>query len=228
MKKFAVIVAGGSGARMGSATPKQFLLLNKKPIIWYSIHAFLQAFNNNITIVLVLPKNHLAQGKKIAKMFNSPIQLVVGGETRFQSVKNGLHHVSPNSMVFVHDGVRCLVTPEIIHNCYRVALTKGNAIPSITAIDSMRWHDKKGNKSLKRDNVKLIQTPQTFKSNVLLKAFTQPFNPSFTDEATVVESLGKKIHLCEGSYENIKITTPIDLNLAKQILANRNTKNKQP
>lgn len=218
MKKFAVIVAGGSGVRMGTSTPKQFLKLHNKPLLWYSITAFLEAFDNNITIILVLPKLHIEQGKKLANMFTHPIQLVVGGATRFHSVKNGLHGVSPNSIVFVHDGVRCLITPQIIADCYQITLKKGNAIPCVTAIDSMRWQDKKGNKTLARDNVKLIQTPQTFKSNELLKAFTQPYQSSFTDEASVVEATGKKIHLCNGSYENIKITTPIDLLLAKEIL----------
>lgn len=223
MKKFAVIVAGGSGVRMGSTTPKQFLKLHNKPLLWYSINAFLQAFNNDIVIILVIPKQHIEQGKKIANLFTQPIQLVVGGTTRFNSVKNGLHGVSPNSIVFVHDGVRCLVTQEIINNCYETAVKKGSAIPCVTAIDSTRWQDKKGNAALARDNVKIIQTPQTFKSNLLLKAFTQNFNSSFTDEASVVESTGKKLHLCEGSYENIKITTPVDLVIAKEILKRRNT-----
>lgn len=224
MKKFAVIVAGGSGVRMGTSTPKQFLKLHGKPLLWYSINAFLESFNNEITIILVLPKQHIEQGKKLANLFAQPIQLVIGGETRFNSVKNGLKGVSPNSIVFVHDGVRCLVTPNIIYNCYQMALHKGSAIPCVTAIDSMRWQDKKGNQTLTRDKVKIIQTPQTFKSNLLLKAIAQKYKPQFTDEAAVVESIGKKVHLCESSYENIKITTPIDLLIAKQILASRKKK----
>lgn len=221
MEKFAVIVAGGNGLRMGADMPKQFLLLNGKPILWHTINQFLNAFNDLICI-LVLPQEHLAKGEEIKAMFPSNINRIIvtnGGSTRFHSVKNGLKLVDKDSIVFVHDGVRCLVEESLIKRCYEQAVIMGSAIPVVAATDSIRIGDNTNHNVADRNNVKIIQTPQTFQSNILLEAFNQSYNDGFTDEATVVEAFGKAVFLCEGDYNNIKITRPVDLLVAESVLA---------
>lgn len=224
MKKYAVIVAGGSGSRMGSDKPKQFLLLQGKPVLWHSIQAFLSAFTD-ITILLVLPKNSMEEGILLRDEFpeNARIQLTEGGHTRFQSVANGLKLVTEPSIVFVHDGVRCLVSQELIQRCYEQACAKGSAIPAVTATDSIRMVVDEEHHVINRNHVRIIQTPQTFQSQLLLAAFQQPMEDAFTDEATVVESNGDTVYLIEGDYNNIKLTRPIDLVIAERILSERST-----
>ncbi|MFT3933366.1 MAG: 2-C-methyl-D-erythritol 4-phosphate cytidylyltransferase [Chitinophagaceae bacterium] len=222
MKKYAVIVAGGSGTRMGTEIPKQFLLLNNKPVLWYSLQAFLTAFDD-IQIVLVLPANHIEQGTQIIASTKAAerIKITAGGSTRYDSVQNGLKHVTEKSVVFVHDGVRCLVTKDLIQRCYTQAIDKGNAIPAIAVTDSLRTITTEGNDVIDRSKVRSIQTPQTFLSDILLPAFNQPWEVAFTDEASVVEKNGTVIHLIEGAIDNIKITTPLDLLIAERILLER-------
>jgi len=222
MKKIAVIVAGGAGARMGTIVPKQFLLLQNKPIIWHTISAFINAFAD-IEIVLVLPESFIEEGKLLVEPFTSShrITCIAGGRTRFESVKNGLSLVIENSIVFVHDAVRCLLTDQLIKQCYLQALEKGSAIPAVMATDSIRIVEGNTSAIADRNKVRLVQTPQTFKSDILLEAFKQTYNDKFTDEASVVESLGKEIYLIEGDYDNIKITRPIDLLIAEKILQER-------
>jgi 2-C-methyl-D-erythritol 4-phosphate cytidylyltransferase len=218
MKKFAVIVAGGSGLRMESFIPKQFMLLKGKPLLWYTLNTFLHVYDD-MNIVLVLPEEHFEKGEELIAMFgNNRIQLVKGGKTRFHSVQNGLKLVEENSIVFVHDGVRCLVSNDLIKRCYEQALQKGSAIPAVAATDSIRIAD--GEKSIVADRtkVRIIQTPQTFKSEIIVAAYQQEYKEAFTDEATVVEAFGKEIYLCEGDYNNIKITRPVDLVIAEKIL----------
>ena len=140
---------------------------------------------------------------------------------RFYSVKNGLKLVDKNAIVFVHDGVRCLVDESLIKRCYNQAVAMGSAIPAVAATDSIRIVDGVNNKVADRSNVRIIQTPQTFQSNLLLEAFEQDFDDAFTDEATVVEAMGKPVFLCEGDYKNIKITRPVDLLVAESILVSR-------
>lgn len=219
MKKFAVIVAGGNGQRMGATIPKQFLLLKEKPLLWYTLDTFLNTFVD-LEIILVLPEDHFTRGAELVNLFKDSkrIQIVKGGETRFHSVQNGLQRVSDNSIVFVHDGVRCLVSRELIIRCYEQAMVKGSAIPAVSATDSIRIADKEKSMVAERNNVRIIQTPQTFKSELILPSFKQQFNPNFTDEATVVEANGNMIFLIEGDHHNIKITRPIDLFLAEKIL----------
>lgn len=219
MKKFAVIVAGGSGTRMKSSTPKQFLLLHGKPLLWYTIQAFLQAYND-ITIILVLPAAHI-HSDAVQSLLNKNITATVGGETRFHSVQNGLKLVEANSLVFVHDGVRCLVSPELIKRCGEQAARLGSAIPAVTATDSLRMEISGVHRVIDRQAVRLIQTPQTFKSDIIIPAFEQPWSDSFTDEATVVEASGKDVFLIEGDYENIKVTRPADLWYAEKLLSER-------
>lgn len=221
MYKYAIIVAGGSGTRMGTEIPKQFLLLNGKPVLWHSVKAFTDAYAD-IEIILVLPAQHKDQGEKLAKEFaDHKIRTTEGGETRFHSVKNGLKLVAEKSIVFVHDGVRCLVSPKLIQNCYATAIEKGNAIPAVAATDSIRIETGNENKQVNRNSVRIIQTPQTFLSETILSAFRQEYNVSFTDEAGVLENAGEKIYLVEGEATNIKITKPIDLLIAEQILIER-------
>jgi 2-C-methyl-D-erythritol 4-phosphate cytidylyltransferase len=219
MKKYAVIVAGGNGSRMNTATPKQFLLLKGKPVLYYTLDIFLRSYKD-IRLILVLPNEYLAEGKKIVDDFFDigRVQIISGGETRFHSVQNGLRLVEEESIVFVHDGVRCLLSANLIHRCYEAALEFGSAIPVIDSKDSVRILRDDTNETIDRSSVKLVQTPQTFKSNILLAAFDTEYKNHFTDEATVVEAFGSKVTLVDGEENNIKITNPVDLIIAEKIL----------
>ena len=221
-KKIAIIVAGGTGQRMGSVIPKQFLEIQGKAILLHTIDQFTAAFSD-IELVIVLPAAYIEEGKTLLQNngYTNHIQLVEGGDTRFQSVKNGLAKVTESSIVFVHDAVRCLLTPALIQRCYQQALEKGSAIPAVSATDSVRIVNGGHNSVLDRENVMLIQTPQTFQSTILLEAFKQPYTSIFTDEANVVEANGGKVYLVDGEFENIKITRPLDLAIAEHILAKR-------
>ena len=222
MKKYAVIVAGGSGTRMGNVTPKQFLLLKGKAVLWYTMDSFLRAYDD-MHIILVLPKDHLKKGEKIINQLNAEgsVTMVEGGNTRFDSVKKGLQQVKESSVVFVHDGVRCLISVPLIRRCYNQAIDKGSAIPAVTATDSIRIIKDGTHYVNDRQQVRIIQTPQTFLSNIILPAFEQAYKEGFTDEATVVEAFGSPIYLTEGEYDNIKITRPIDLLIAERITEDR-------
>lgn len=223
IKTSAVIVAGGSGKRMGSTLPKQFLLLQGRPVLYYTIDAFLKA-DPSVQIILVLPEEHLELGREIVDGFfdASQIQLTAGGETRFHSVQNGLRLVEEERIIFVHDGVRCLVRPDLIQRCYTAALETGSAIPVVEVKDSLRIITDDGNEALDRSKVRLVQTPQTFHSKILQPAFAIDYKERFTDEASVVEAFGLKVTLVEGEPTNIKITTPLDLVVAEKILEQRN------
>lgn len=212
---YAVIVAGGQGTRMGQAIPKQFLLLHEKPILYYTIKAFIDAVSD-IKIILVLPEQQMSYLHMVLTHFPERIDITVvaGGNTRFQSVKNGLQEVPNNSIVIVHDGVRPLVSADLIQRCLQTALEKGSAIPAILVTDSIRAITENGSVPVDRNQLRSIQTPQTFQADLLLAAFQQEYNESFTDEATVVESYGKSVCLIEGEKKNIKITTPEDLTVA--------------
>ncbi|HEY0731728.1 MAG TPA: 2-C-methyl-D-erythritol 4-phosphate cytidylyltransferase [Chitinophagaceae bacterium] len=222
MNKYAIVVAGGTGSRMGNTIPKQFLLLRDKPVLYYTIQTFLEAYSD-LQVILVLPEAFTDMGAEIIDAFfdHSRIKITAGGETRFNSVKNGLKLVDSDSIVFVHDGVRCLVTPELIRRCYLKALENGSAIPVIPAKDSVRIIGEEDNESIDRSKVVLVQTPQTFHSRILLPAFEIDYKERFTDEATVVEAYGLKIELVEGEETNIKITKPSDLVIAECIINER-------
>lgn len=222
MRKYAIIVAGGSGQRMGAGMPKQFLLLQQKPLLWFTLHTFLNSFND-IHIILVLPKANIAEGENICKQLTAENKITIteGGVTRFHSVQNGLQFVTEPSIVFVHDGVRCLITKELIQRCYEQALLKGSAIPVVAVTDSIRMIEEEDHYVVNRRNVRIIQTPQTFQSRILLPAFKQAYDEDFTDEATVVEASGESVFLIEGDYDNIKITRPADLLMAEKILSER-------
>ncbi|MFT3949146.1 MAG: 2-C-methyl-D-erythritol 4-phosphate cytidylyltransferase [Agriterribacter sp.] len=219
MKKYAVLVAGGNGTRMGSAVPKQFLVLAGKPVLLHGIEKFLNAFYD-IEIVLVTHPSFIEQAKELIQPLAaaSGISIIPGGETRFHSVKNGLNQVREEAVIFVHDAVRCMVSEALIHCCYEQALAKGSAIPAVSITDSVRMLDGNTTKVIDRNLLKAIQTPQTFRSEIILPAFEQEYNNAFTDEATVVEAAGHEVFLIEGEKENIKITVPSDLIIAEHLL----------
>lgn len=219
MKKYAVIVAGGSGSRMNTEIPKQFLLLKDKPVLYYTIAAFLNAYED-IAIILVLPLEHIGKGQEIIDGYfdASKITVVPGGRTRFHSVQNGLATINEESIIFVHDGVRCLVTETLIRRAFEGALATGSAIPVIDSVNSVRMITADGNVAVDRSLIKMVQTPQTFHSKILLEAFKIDYKDKFTDEASVVEAFGLKVNLVEGDINNIKITEIKDLAIAENIL----------
>lgn len=220
IRKVAVIVAGGKGTRMKSEIPKQFLLLDGKPLLYYSIKAFREAFEG-IEIILVLPEEYLGMGQEILDGYfgHDGIRVCVGGRTRFHSVQNGLALAGDKeAIIFVHDGVRCLVPQDLLKRCLTECEKEGTAIPVIAASDSVRLLTTEGSQILNRDRVRLVQTPQTFHSKILLPAFQIDYKEGFTDEASVVESYGLSVHLVQGDPLNIKITSPIDLKMAEVIL----------
>jgi 2-C-methyl-D-erythritol 4-phosphate cytidylyltransferase len=225
MKKTAIIVAGGTGQRMGTALPKQFLAIEGKSILLHTIDQFVSAFSD-INFVIVLPADYIHEGENliVASGLSQSFQFVAGGDTRFQSVKNGLAQADPASIVFVHDAVRCLLTPDLIQRCYQQAVEKGSAIPAVSSTDTVRIIEGTKHHVVDRANVMMIQTPQTFNAAILKKAFEQAYQPSFTDEANVLEASGKEVYLIEGEHENIKITRPLDLAIAEYILAKRASK----
>lgn len=222
MKKIALIVAAGSGSRMNSHTPKQFMLINHKPVLYYTIQAFLRAFKD-IEFILVLPEDGMALGQEIIDGFfdRSQFRLCIGGRTRFHSVQNGLSLINPeeDAIIFVHDGVRCLVSEQLIQNCYYQASALSNAVPVVPCTDSLRQLDDDASTIVDRNVMRAVQTPQTFHSKILLPAFQIDYKDQFTDEASVVEAFGIKIHLIDGEAENIKITTPKDFEYARMLLS---------
>ncbi len=222
LPKYAIIVAGGNGSRMGSELPKQFLIINGKPLLYYCLETFLKAYDD-LKIILVLPEEYMGNGQEIIDAFFNydRIQLVTGGRTRFHSVQNGLAQIKDESIVLVHDAVRCLVTEVLIRRCAEAVSEFGSAVPVIDCKDSVRRLVENGNESIDRNQLKLVQTPQAFYSKILKPAFNIDFKEQFTDEATVVEAFGLKVKLVEGEESNLKITRPLDLVIAEKILADR-------
>ncbi len=220
MNKYAVIVAGGSGSRMGSDTPKQFLPIGNAPILMHTIKRFF-ASEEQVNIILVLPEEQMERWHSLCEKysFSIPHLIVAGGKNRFQSVRNGLNSIGEaEGLVAIHDGVRPFISKRVIEEAYQVAAAKGNAVAAIELKDSIRMVDKKGNKSVQRSDYRLVQTPQTFKISLIRDAFHKATNEAYTDDASVAEAAGYAIELTEGSYENIKITTPEDLAMAEVIL----------
>jgi 2-C-methyl-D-erythritol 4-phosphate cytidylyltransferase len=219
MKQFALIVAGGIGSRMKSEVPKQFLLLDKLPVLMHSINRF-YLFNPEIEIVLVLPEVQFGTWDSLCKKYKFYVkhQIVAGGENRFQSVKNGLAAINNDGIVFIHDGVRPLVSTQTIARCLETTLEKGNAVPVSTVVESLRMVENGTNKIVDREKFVNIQTPQTFLVEEIKAAYANGFDPLFTDDTSVLERSGKTINLVEGNRENIKITHPADLIFAKALL----------
>ena len=219
MDLYVVIVAGGSGKRMGAEIPKQFLELAGRPVLMHTIERFL-TFSDSIEIITVLPENQLRFWIEIQKKhsFFVPHTLVKGGSTRFQSVKNGLEFVNSPGLVAIHDGVRPFVSIDTIKRCFEVAEKLGNAIPAISPTESLRIVTGKESVPVSRFQVKQIQTPQVFKAELIKNAYKQNYSNEFSDDATVLEKTGAKINLIEGNRENIKITNPEDLLISDALL----------
>jgi len=220
-KNFAIIVAGGSGSRMQSAVPKQFLLLKGKPVLMHTIEAFHHSDARPQIIVVLHPSYHADWAKLCAgHNFTIPHQLVKGGETRFDSVKNGLDIIPDNidALIAVHDAVRPLTSEAIINGSYKHAQEYGNAIAAVKSRDSVRQLRNGNSESLLRDEIYMVQTPQTFRSSQIKAAYLQLYDPKFTDDASVVQETGEKINLIEGSHQNIKITFPEDLAIAELLI----------
>lgn len=218
MKKYAIIVAGGSGSRMKSDLPKQFIEIGGLPILMHTLKRFKEA-DTDLELILVLPESQFEFWKELCEIHAAfiktiPHQLVAGGKSRFQSGKNGLDIIKNEGLVAIHDGVRPFVSPEIIKESFRIAEEKGTAVVSVASKDSIRVNGQ----AIDRATVRLIQTPQTFQISLLKKAFETEELATFTDDASVAEHAGFEIHLIEGSYENIKITTPEDLLWAEVLL----------
>jgi 2-C-methyl-D-erythritol 4-phosphate cytidylyltransferase len=218
-KEFALVVAGGKGTRIKTKLPKQFLELNGKPILLHTLEAFLR-YSDEIQIVLVLPEDDFEIWNNICKKFNfnAPIILEKGGETRFQSVKNGLNKIDGPGLVAIHDGVRPLVSEDIIGASFRLAAVHQSAVAAVRLKDSIRMTDQDNTKAVDRSRFRLIQTPQTFDIDLIKRAYQIKEDASLTDDASVAEKSGHVISLFEGSYENIKITTPEDLIVAEALL----------
>ena len=221
-KEYAIIVAGGKGTRLKSALPKQFLELCGKPILLHTVEAFLQ-YRKDLEIILVLPENDFETWHRIARGYNyvNRITLVSGGETRFQSVKNGLHKISGEGIVAIHDAVRPLVSVEIIAASFEMAWARGSAVAAVGLKDSIRMYDHDNSNAMDRSKFRLVQTPQTFEVESIRKAYDQKEDEALTDDASVFEKAGHRISLFDGSYENIKITTPEDLVIAEALLRKR-------
>lgn len=214
-----MIVAGGIGTRMQSAIPKQFLLLNGIPILMHTINAFLR-YSSSIEVIVVLPSNEIEHWKQLCEEHNFTIdhQLVDGGDTRFQSVKNGLQEIKTPGLVAIHDGVRPLVSTDIIGASFRLASIHRSAIASVRLKESIRVVDQDTTTAVDRSFYRMIQTPQTFETELIKASYQIKEQKFLTDDASVAEKAGNKISLFEGSYDNIKITTPEDLTVATALL----------
>lgn len=221
MKKFALIVAGGSGSRMNSATPKQFLEINGKPLLMHTFNAFIST-GSAFEFILVLPEKEIKNWRSLCTQyaFNIKHSIVAGGKTRFHSVKNGLVQITDDGIVFIHDGVRPLVSAQTIENCYQTAANKGNALPVITPSESIRKVFNGENRAVDRSRYFLVQTPQTFRVSLIKKAYDQDYQEDFTDDASVLEKTGEKICLVQGNRNNIKVTYPEDVEITKILLKN--------
>lgn len=212
-------MAGGKGARMNSSTPKQFIELNGKPVLFHTLNAFSQ-YNPSLPIVLVLPEGDVETWNDLVKRykFDLPVIVQTGGETRFQSVKKGLELLPDTGLVAIHDGVRPLVSQEIIGASFRLARVHKTAVASVDLKESIRMTDQTTTQAIDRSRFRLVQTPQTFDLALIKKAYQVKENPTMTDDATVAEQAGHPIALFEGSYDNLKITTAEDLILAEALL----------
>lgn len=212
-------MAGGKGLRMGSDLPKQFIAMGGKPVLMHTMDAFYR-FDENINIVLVLPLSHHDYWKQLCReyRFRIPHQVVMGGDTRFQSVKNGLSLIK-EGLVGVHDGVRPFASLHLIKRCYEAAEAQNAVIPVIPSTDSLREISADGSSHIvDRSRIQLVQTPQVFKARLLKEAYRTDFKDVFTDDASVVEATGERVYMVEGEVSNIKITTPFDLKVGEVIL----------
>ena len=221
-KEYALIVAGGKGTRIKSNVPKQFIELNGKPILLHTVEAFYR-YSKSLTVILVLPEDDFDRWNGICEKFKftEPVLLQRGGTTRFQSVRNGLDKIEGEGLVAIHDGVRPLVSEDIIGASFRLAAIHHCAVAAVRLKESLRMTDQDNTKSVDRSRYRLIQTPQTFDIQLIKKAYRMKEDESLTDDASIAEKAGHLISLFEGSFENIKITTPEDLVIAEALMKER-------
>ncbi len=218
MKRYVIIVAGGSGQRMGSSIPKQFLCIHKEIILMKSIRAFYE-FDSSLNIILALPEKQVLYWNELCQKHNFSIKhtIVLGGNTRYHSVKNALEKITNDGIVAIHDGVRPLVSQNTIEQVFEIASINGNAVPYLDLVDSIRFVDSNVNHPADRNKYKLVQTPQAFDCGLIKRAYEQDWDKSFTDDASIVEKLGVKINLVPGNPENIKITSQTDIKIAEAL-----------
>ena len=215
-----LIVAGGRGTRMGGPQPKQFLELAGRPVLMHTLEAF-DRWDASARLIVVLPEDQIDTWKRLceAHAFDRAHRVVAGGETRFHSVRNGLGAVASDGLIAVHDGVRPLVAPSVIAACFAAAADGGAAVPVVPVVESVREVDADGgSRPVDRTRLRVVQTPQVFRADVLRAAYCLPYDPRFTDDASVVEASGVAVRLVPGNRENIKLTTPMDLLLAEQLM----------
>lgn len=220
MKRFAIIVAGGKGLRMGGELPKQFIPVEGRPVLMRTLDAF-HACDASIQIILVLPRDHQSYWHALCQeyAFAVPHRIADGGATRFHSVQSGLALVDEaEALVAVHDGVRPFVSSEVIEHCYADAAAYGAVVPVIPVVETVRHLLDEASVTVDRNAYRLVQTPQTFRASVLRRAYEQTYRDAFTDDASVVEALGEAVRLVDGNRENIKLTTPYDLIVAKALV----------
>jgi 2-C-methyl-D-erythritol 4-phosphate cytidylyltransferase len=222
MKKYAIIVAGGFGQRMESDIPKQFLELGNKPILMRTIKVF-HKYDRDLEIIVVIPPHFSNLWKELCKDYQFTIkhQVVSGGKTRFESVRSGIKKISEEGLVAIHDGVRPLIKLSIIDNAFKMAKKHGSAVPVISLNDSVRIVNGEHSKPVDRKQLRIIQTPQVFKTDLIAMAYEQKYMPDFTDDATVFESMGQHVHLIDGDHENLKITRKTDMEIARALLKAR-------
>lgn len=223
MNRYAVIVAAGSGMRMGAPIPKQFLEVGGAPILMHTLNRFV-AFDAAIRLVVVLHPDYVEFWRSLCEKhdYRVPHTIVAGGSERFFSVQKAIQSLAEteDAIVGIHDAVRPMVSVATLKRCYETAQSTGSAVPCILVNDSMRMVDANGNRSIDRSSLRIIQTPQCFSLSLLRRAFTQDYRLAFTDDASVVEALGESIELVEGNRENIKVTTPEDMHWLNVLLTN--------
>lgn len=215
---YVIIVAGGKGLRMGGDVPKQFQLLGNQPVLMHTLQRFADDCKD-LQIILVLPQEQIEYWSDLGEKYHFGVEhwIVAGGETRFHSVQSGLAQIPDDAegVVAVHDGVRPLVSREVIEKCFEEARRKKAVVPVVPVVESLR-HVSDG--AVPRADYRLVQTPQTFDIQLLKQAYRQPYSKDFTDDASVVEAFGYPISMVEGNRENIKLTTPFDLRIAETLL----------
>jgi 2-C-methyl-D-erythritol 4-phosphate cytidylyltransferase len=220
VKHYVIIVAAGRGSRMQLPTPKQFIKLDGKPVLLHSINAF-AAYNPDVNIILVLPADQFGTWEKIRSEYtiSVPVQITAGGETRFESVKNGLSLITDTeALVGIHDAVRPLVSQKTISGAFKSAERYGSGIPAVPLSDSIRQIESKRSVAVDRSRYCVVQTPQCFQVSILKKAYEQEYRYTFTDDASVVEANGTEVHLVDGNVDNFKLTNRVDLIVAEAML----------
>ena len=223
MNEYVIIVAGGNGSRMNSDIPKQYLKINNKPILIHTIQRFYD-YNSSIKVICCVHKNYIVEVSNMMSHYFSDKKIMIteGGETRFHSVKNGLNQINETeALVAIHDAARPLVSVVTIQKTFESAKNNGSGIPVVSVNESIRLIENNSSKAVNRNDYKIVQTPQCFKTGLIKNAFEVEYNHSFTDDATVFEYSGNKVNLTEGNSENIKITLPNDLVIAESLIKNK-------